>query len=304
MSTYNFKKEAKVYLVQGTPANQYNIDISNIQFSQTFMESSYPTKTIQTQNMFEGSVVTKANPSNFEFTFPALREDDLKIVFDKLLDYQSFDLYISTLQDVFKLRNCVITNGNFIIERLRPLSMTVSGEATQLSKVGSYGSYTIPGTVQSRDVNRTYNRITFVDIQLGDTATGIETLSTDLVSLGIELQNKVRWKPFSIVGKCDTANTVLYPENYYIDSRILAGTVTRHLTDTNNDNLLNWDNDIPLSIEAGQEVSGTTYGFVLDMDNCSFTNRLQTGNVYTQSYDWRMTQNPTDLADVISYVTL
>jgi hypothetical protein len=302
MSTYNFKKEAKVYLVQGT--NQYNIDISNISFSQTFMEESYSTKTLHYSSMFEGSVITKANPANFEFTFPALREDDLKVVFDRLLDYQTFDLYISTLQDVFKLRNCVITNGKFIIERLRPLSMTISGEASELSKVGSYGVYTIPGTVQPRDVNRTYNRITHVDVVLGDTSVGVDTISEDLVSIDLELQNKVNWPPYAVIGNCGADNDILYPENFVVDTRVLGGSVVRYLTDTNNEKLLSWNTDIPIFIEVGQDIGGTVYGFVLDIDNCSFTNRLQTGNIYSQSYDWRMTQNPTNLSNIISYVTL
>lgn len=304
MSAYNFKKEAKVYLVHGNPENQYNIDISSINFSQTFATESYSSNTINSSGFFDKSVVTKANPANFEFTFPALREDDLKIVFDRLLDYQAFDLYISTKQDVFKLRNCVITNGNFIIERLRPLSMTITGEASQLSKVGSYGVYVIPGTPQSRSANRTYNRITNVNIILGNTAVGEDIISEDLVSLNIELQNNIKWPPHAVVGKCGADLDIDYPETFVLDGRVLAGNIVRYLTETNNSKLLSWNTDIPLLIEVGQDISGIVYGFTLDMENCTFTNRLQTGNIFSQVYDWRMTQNPTNLSDIITYVTL
>lgn len=301
MSTYNFKREAKVYLVQGDPGDQYNIDISEISFTQTFKAKTYPTKTIQSQSMFEGASITSANKATFNFTFPVLREDDLKIVFDRLLDCQTFDLYISTKQDVFKLRNCVITNGDFIIERLRPLSMNISGEASQLSKVGTYGVYTIPGTPQSRDASRTYNRITHVDISLGDS--GGETISENLVSVTIELQNKIKWLASDIVGACSDTN-ISYPEQFVIDRKVLGGTITTYITDTNNTNLFTYNEDLPLFIEAGQDVGATVYGFKLDMDNCSFTNRLSSREIFTQSYDWRMTQNPSSLSSIITYVTV
>lgn len=315
MASYNFKKEALVYLVDDigeTTLSQFQLDISEISFSQTFTDRTYSKKTLQNQAMFEGSSTVRANKATFSFTFPAIREDDLKIVFDRLLDYQSFDLYISTKQDVFKLRNCVITNGDFIIERLKPLSMAISGEASQLSKEGVAGdgtdAYQIPGTLQPRDNNRTYNRVNRININLGDTFTGVEEISSDLASMSIELQNKVKWLPFSIVGGCEGDANILYPEEYVVESRILAGSINRYLTDTNNTNLLNYNTDIPLYIEVGQnnevDTAYSVYGFVLDMDNCSFTNRLQTGNVFTQSYDWRLTQKVTALSDIVTYVTL
>lgn len=265
------------------------------------MEDSYPTKTLHNQSeVFEGSKIDKANPVNFDFTFPAIREDDLKVVFDRALDYQTFDLYITTEQDVFKVRNCVITNGQFIIEKLRPLSMAVSGEASQLTRHGNPGVTRDPGaTPVARDANRTYNRVSYVSITLG----GSTTLSDDLVRLDVELQNQIKWTPFNIVGGCAATNTISYPENFTIEKRILSGSVVRYLTDSNNSDLLNWSIDTSLQIEAGQQVGGTVYGFDINMSNCMFINRLNTGEVYTQSYDWRLTQNPTNLSDIITYTT-
>ena len=47
MPSYNFKREAQLFVVQG--GNRYRIDISEINFSQTFAESSYPVKTLHAQ---------------------------------------------------------------------------------------------------------------------------------------------------------------------------------------------------------------------------------------------------------------
>ena len=56
MPVYQFKRDSKVYLVDELN-NQYNIDISDISFGQTFMEKSFEVKTIQSQDFFEDSVI-------------------------------------------------------------------------------------------------------------------------------------------------------------------------------------------------------------------------------------------------------
>lgn len=81
MASFNFLKEAQLYLVWNN--KQYNIDIQEISFSQTFTEESYSVNTLHSQDMFEGSVINKANPANFSFVMPALREDDLTVVVDR-----------------------------------------------------------------------------------------------------------------------------------------------------------------------------------------------------------------------------
>jgi hypothetical protein len=293
MAAYNFKRDAKVYIVYG--GNQYNIDISEITFSQTIMEESHSVKTIQSGEMFEGSIIRKANPANFSFTFPALREADLEIVFDRALDYSSFDLYVDTNTDIFYIRNCVIGNATFIVEKLRPLSMTVSGEASQVSTAGS-----VLGTPVSRSVLRTYNRVTDIVINLDST-----DITDFLTAVTIELQNDINWTPYTTLDAvCGVSGSIVYPENYTINKRILAGTVTTYITDTNTADLQSWGKDLPLYIEVGQKISSTIYGFKLDISNCFFTNRVGSGQVFTQSYDWRMTQAVTDLSTIVTYTTL
>jgi hypothetical protein len=299
LAAYSFKKEAKVYVVYS--GNQYNIDISEINFSQSFATKNYSTKTLHQANAFESSVVYKAEPATFSIVFPALREDDLRVVFDRALDYQIFDLYVETAADVFKVENCIITNANFIVERLRPLSMAIAGEASQLTRAGDPGVFTIPGTVQPRSADRTYNRVTYSSVTLN----GAVTLSDDLISLSIELQNNIKWANSAVVPEaCGPATSVVYPSTFALENRILSGSVNRYLTQVNNAQLQTFEVDASLLIDVGQRVGGTTYGFNLNISNCIYTNRLNPGDVYNQSYDWRMTQNPTQLSDIVTYTTL
>ena len=75
MPSYNFKRESQVFIVSG--GLRYKLDVQDISFSQTFSEQSYPVKTLHAQNdVFEGSIINKANAATFSFTIPALRQKE------------------------------------------------------------------------------------------------------------------------------------------------------------------------------------------------------------------------------------
>ena len=44
-------------------------------------------------------------------------------------------------------------------------------------------------------------------------------------------------------------------------------------------------------------------GFNFGPATCSYTNRANTGDVFLHSYDWRMTENPSNLANELQYIT-
>jgi len=133
MPNFTFKKDdVQVFVVYSN--NAYNIITSEISFSQTFQERSFEVKTIQTQGSFEGSVINKANPATFELNIPLLEEATNTVLFDRLVDMATFDLYISSQYDVWKLEKCVIQDGQFEINKSRPLRLAISGEASKLSK--------------------------------------------------------------------------------------------------------------------------------------------------------------------------
>jgi hypothetical protein len=288
---FSFKRDAKVYMV--TNDVQYNIDISEITFAQDIADSLVDIKTMQSQEMFAKTVVTAFKPATFNITFPALRQDDFQTVFDRALDYQVFDLYIATASDTFKLEGCVITNTTFIVLKTKPLSLGIAGEGSKLSREGD-GNVTIPGTVHARSGTRTYNTITYLDITLG----GVPTLDY-FKSVSIELQTQIDWNPYETLGEvCGPEGELVYPGEFSVSKRVLSGTLTSHRIDPQT-----WSTDTSLYMEIGQKVEGTLYGFIFDLDSVSFTSRVGTTDIYTHSYDWRLTQNPDALAELIEYIT-
>ena len=294
MATYNFKQEAKVYVVSG--GNQYRIDVSDVSFSQTFSETSYSVKTLHEQsNVFEGSVINKANVANFEFRVPVLVESDYTILETLLIGATSFDLFVKTEADTFKLETAVITNGSFVIERSRPLSLDISGEAAKLTR-----NATLTGTAQSRSSTSNYI-IPSLDITIGSTSL------SNVVTVGIELQNEIKWTPYTTVNNAlsvTNASNSMYPSAFTLDKKILSGSISQYLTDGNTTNTHDWDTDASITVKAGNGESGNNFrGFSFGPATCSFTNRINSGSIFRQSYDWRMTQNPSDLATILKYET-
>ena len=291
MPNYSFLKEAKVYIVYGTTKKQ--LDISSVSFSQTFTEETRPVKTLHNQNnMFEGSVINTANPANFELRTNLLIEDASKIVFDRLTDTNSFDLYISTESDVFKLEKCVITNGTINIERLRPLSLSISGEASKLIPGSSVPSGM---TLRTASSSRTYNLNKDLFVSLSGT-----DISDHLVSVSMELQNDIQWIPYKTV---NTAAGTRYPTQYIVKGRVLAGNIKRYLNDDTESNSQSYGTNQSLRIKAGTLIGGLFKGIDFNSSNCSLTQRVEVGTVFTKNTDWRMVQNPASVSGVFTYFT-
>ena len=316
MANYSFLKEAKVYVVSGSTKVQ--IDISSISFSQTFTEQSRSVKTLHTQSdWFEASTINSANPANFEIQTNLLIEDDTRITFDRMLAGGGFDLYITTATEVFKLRQCVITNGQINIERLRPLSLSISGEASELTtgnssplaaalptdlEVWSDAKVATEGhsnpLLRTSASPRTYNLCPELTILLDSV-----DISSELRSLSMELQHEVNWTNYKTLNNA-IAGTTQYPSGFRYGNKILAGNITRYLTDTNDSTAQTFNVDKPLRIKAGTTIGGTFYGIDLNTTLCSFTNRVTSVDVFTQNMDWRLTQNNGgNIAALLTYTT-
>ena len=233
----------------------------------------------------------------FQFTVPMITEDSLNVIFDLLVDYKSgtytldtFDLYIKLPNDVYKLEKCVITNGTFIIEKLQNLKLTIAGEASKLLKTGvtlptsGIQSYTGGGTPQMID----YLRV----------AVGSDVLSSAVYKVSIELQNNISWIPYETVNVALSPGTLMYPSEFTLDQRILSGSVGQYVLSNFNSDVQSWKTGVPIVIKAGKSA---TQGFQFDLLNCSFTNRNNVADVFTQSYDWKMNDNPTALGSKLKF---
>ena len=291
MPNFSFKREVDVRIID-SGGTRHKIDISQIDFGQTFQERSFEVKTLHNQSSFEGSVINRANPAEFSLNTPLLKENTNKVIFDRLLDSATFDIYISTQSDdVWKLETCVIQDGTFEINKSRPLRLAISGEASKLSKF----SGTIPGSDPS-PTTTTYIIPTITTLTLGS-----DDVSDGVVALSVELQNSITWNPYDTVHGALTATNAassMYPTSFTNGTKVLAGSISKHLRDDST-SVLTWNSNTPLRLTAGNGTQGLDF----NITNCSFTNRMSTPEIFREEFNWRMTQNPTALSSVITYTT-
>ena len=296
MATYNILKQAEVYIVEAD-STKTRLDVtSDISFTQTFTDKTYPQKTLHEQHkMHEASNIKKANPANFEFTIPALTQNDLDVVFNLLVDYKTgtttlntFDLYIKLPNDVYKLEKCVITNGTFIIEKLENLKLTISGEASKLTRGATISSVSRGARVEQK--------VSYLEVTADTT-----DLTEGIYKVSVELQNTIEWLPYETVNDAldvTNAGNSMYPSDFTLKKRILSGSLGQYVLSTFNSDVQSWKTGIDMVIKAGESA---TQGFQFDLENCSFTNRNSVGEIFTQSYDWKMNDNPTDLGSKLKF---
>ena len=294
----NFKRNSKVYLVYS--GSQYELDVrEDLQFGQTFTENKVAVKTLHSEDFFDSSTIVKANPATFGFTTPAIQQDDNKVAFDRLLDCNSFDLYIQSDADTFHLDNCVFTSGSFVIERSTELRITLSGEAEKLDRVGD-GSYSIPGTVVARSSQRRFLRADIRSLVLGGS-----DIRPEVYNISAELQNDINWTDYTTVHdglSVSSRTNAMYPSGFTVKGKTFAGSIGRYLDGYESNNTLNFNTETTLRIRLGERINSQEYGFDFNLNKVSFTGRTTAEQIFTQHIDWRMTSNDT-LTDRIKYLT-
>lgn len=302
MAKYNFLRDSELHIVYGS--NRYNVKITpDFSFNQTFAEDAYSVKTLHDQTkMFQGTSVTKANPANFSFAIHLTSEKDEQIVLDLLTDYdtstgeqllKSSDMYIVSNESTFKLEGCVITQGEFSFAKGSPLLLTVSGAAKKLSRVGSE-SYSLPGTLQSATATRTPTK-PLLDVEIDGSDV------TNLAAATLTVQNNIQWTPYETLQdslSVSSASNAVYPSNYSLTDRIVSGNVTQFNTSANSSEFQTFDTSTNIDIKT--IVGGSTF-FHANLDGCMFTKRSAVGEVFTQTYDYRLVSSPSDLGTIITY---
>ena len=86
----------------------------------------------------------------------------------------------------------------------------------------------------------------------------------------------------------------MYPSNFTLEKRILSGSIGQYVLSNFYSSVQTWETGVSLVIKAGKSA---TQGFQVNLTNASFTNRNGAGDVFTQTYDWKMNDNPIDLGD-------
>ena len=66
----------------------------------------------------------------------------------------------------------------------------------------------------------------------------------------------------------------MYPSNFTLEKRILAGSLERYITNTSNADVQTWKIGVPIEITAGNGLASPNFkGFHLKLTSGSFTNR-------------------------------
>ncbi len=306
MAGYNFLRESSVHIVHG--GSRYQLKTTpNVTVSQTFSEEAYEVKTLHDQSkMFKGAKVTTANPADFTFEVHLTSEKDESIVLDLLTDYdtsqtdkvlKTFDMYLVTSKTTFKMEGCIMTEGNFELGLGSVVTLAVSGQGQKLSRVGDQ-NFSLPGSLVAASSTRTPH-LAILDVELDGTDVA------NLISSTLSVQNNIEWTPYEDVHSSlnvTNATNTMYPKKHTISERIVSGSISQYLTDNSDTvaELLTWE-------ESGTNIRVKTLkpdGSVLldaNLDSCLFTNRLDTGEVLTASYDFRLVSNPSDLGTIITY---
>ena len=298
MAVYNLLRDGAVHIVFG--GNRYNVKVTpELSFSQTFAEAAYEVKTLHEQTkMFQGTTITKANPANFSFEVNLTKEKDESIVLDLLTDYESnsggeqlksFDLYFVTEESTFKVEGCIVTDGEFNLSKERPLSLKVSGQAKKLTRVGNASAIDSIGTLQSASATRTPLKA-LLDVEVGGSDV------TNLVTATLNVQNTINWTPYETLqnslGVTDATNA-MYPSSYTINNRVVSGNITQFLTSDNSSTFQTFNSNTTVAVKTLDESNNTFFN--ADLKNCMFTKRSNPSEVFTQTFDFRLIDSPTDL---------
>jgi len=104
----------------------------------------------------------------------------------------------------------------------------------------------------------------------------------------------MEWTPYETLH--DSLNsTTMFPSAHTVGKRIISGEIRQYQIDTNNsdDNVRQFDDfstNTNLTITA-KNVSDDTDFFKIQINPAMYTARMQPGEVYTQSYDFRSLDN-------------
>ena len=292
---YNFKKNAKAYIVSGT--QQYQIDIYNdISASQTFDEQSYKRKTLHALNdLHDHAVVNNANPANFSFTTPIPDSASTPIVLTLGGTYaggivSSFDLYIQSDNVIYKLEKCVIDSMAFNLEMKSVLTVSVSGTAAKLSKFGNVGSVTIPGTVNT--LTRSYAKIDRLSVSIAG------SVLDSIAAINVDLKNDINWVGNNTVNEAITGS-MMYPSSYTVQGRTLSGSITQFITSDNIDTLSDTSTSAAIDLSIYYlTYSSSTALLRFNLPSTVFTRRLNFEELINRVYDFRLNTNTTTVKPI------
>lgn len=302
-----FFRNIDTYMAYG--GNNYKLHISNVSFNQTFKQKSTKQKTLHSpSSLIESSEINEANPAQFELDLLMVDGESSSSRYQhKLLEVlltntndtlNTFDLYIdpSTASDsprkMYKLSGCVLETGSFNISRTDVMSVSLGGSASKLERVNhstfSIGSFTTAA-------NTTYSIPKIVTVTVDG------TILDQVTGINLEIQNDIKWTKNTTLQESlvtTNASNSIYPTSFSLQGRDVAGNITTYVG-SNAPDVQTWKENIVIRIQAG--LASNNYQLDANLTPCSFTNRVNATEVFTQGYDFRMIGSPTNLNTLFTY---
>lgn len=299
-----FFRDIDTYMYYG--GHFYKLRVQNISFSQSFKQKGTKKKTLHTPtNLIDGSEINEANPAQFELELLMVDESSryqhypLQALLSNTNDtLTTFDLYMdpSVASDasrkMYKLTTCVLESGSFSINRGEVMLVSLSGSASKLTRE-NYTAFNI-GSFISND-NTVYAAPKTVNVTVAN------TVLENVTGISLEIQNKIKWRPNNTLQKSLTAisaSSSTYPATFSLTGREVAGNITTYVGSQVSD-IQTWKENIAIRIQAG--LASNNYQLDANLTPCSFTNRVQPTEAFTQGYDFRMIGSPTNLNTLFTY---
>ena len=291
--SYSFLRESKLYIVYS--GTRYRIYTSSaISLDQTFAEDSYSVKTLHDQSkMFEGSIINKANPASFSFEVPLTIEKDESVIIDLLGDLtdgqlKKFDIYVVTTNSTFKLENAIITSAEMDFVPDNPFIVRLEGQGTKLSRAGDE-NFSLPGSAHSESSTRT-------PLMVYPVITADSLDMNNIISINFQLSNDVEWTKYTNLHSSlsvTNSSNAMFPSAYTVKTRTASGEIRQYQTDNNITQFDDFSTNTDLTIKAIEvgKASNATPFFQLQLNPVMYTARMEMGEVFAQSYDFRSLDN-------------
>lgn len=302
-------RESKVY-IQTTnlmgATTTYRLHVQNVEFNQAFKQESYKTKTLHhkyDEGWYDGSSITTANNANFSISTHMVDESSThqhKLI-ELLLEtdtrtLKTFTLFIDPEKEdkMYKIESCIITSGSFNLPRGGIMTADFEGQGTKLTRINK-----VTLTDSSYDTTPTFAIARRVDVTVNSQAL------ENVLGVTLEIQNDVEWtrsKTLQNSLSVTDASDSVYPANFVLSKRTVAGNITQYVNQKvtqSNANVQSWKENIPIHIKAGLATSN--YQLNAQLTPCSYTNRVNPSEAFTQSYDFRLLRQVTPLNTLIQH---
>ena len=305
-----FTRDTDVYVLY--QSNYYKLHLSNIEFSQTFQQDGIEQKTLDApQNLIERSSITKANPANFSITIPMVDESSVyQHILLKLLltntgsTLESFTLFIdpstsdqpSNTRKMYQLSNCVLTSGSFQISRNALMKIEFNGQASQLTRV-NHSAFNIGSYTSFENLTYAVSKVTSVFID--------NNILENVFGVALEIQNDIEWIENNTLQNSlgiTSYTQTTYPNAFVMTGRSVAGSISQYVGQAERSyaNIQTWKENIEIRIKSG--LAADNFQLNAHFTPCSFTNRVQPTEIYSQAYDYRLIGHPTNLNNSITYI--